>query len=459
MKRYPAYKDCGVEWIGAVPGHWQVAPLKHHFRILGGSTPKSDIAAYWDGDITWVSPADLSQQSSMYIDSSARTITAAGLESCGTTVVPPGSIVLSTRAPIGSLAIARKALCTNQGCKSLVPDASADSVFFAYALSAATEALNLRGKGTTFLELSADELGAFKMPVPEPQEQREVVSFLDRETAKIDALIAEQEKLIALLAEKRQATISHAVTRGLDPDVPMKESGVAWSGKVPKHWRRSRLKHIKAPVPNAFVDGPFGSNLKSEHFVEDGEVFVIESNFATQGALREEELKRISFQHFETVARSEVLEGDIVIAKIGAQFGKASILPRVSRRAVVSGNSLKLTVDRSTSDADWIHLQLVNLKACGEIDLLANGSAQPALSLGNMNCLPVLLPPIEEQRRILDFVLSVMNRCNALEGDAAKSIDLLRERRSALITAAVTGQIDVRGTAQPDHASPESTAA
>mgnify|MGYP003378922712 CR=1 FL=1 len=122
-----------------------------------------------------------------------------GLASCGTTLVPKSSIILSTRAPIGSLAIAKTDLCTNQGCKSLVPFGATDSDFYGYLLSICAGELNVRGKGTTFLELSGDELGAFKVPAPPAPEQREISAFLDRETAKIDALIAEQQRLIELL--------------------------------------------------------------------------------------------------------------------------------------------------------------------------------------------------------------------------------------------------------------------
>lgn len=117
--RYAEYKDSGVEWLGEVPAHWEVAPIKRAFSVVGGSTPKSDDPSLWDGEIAWITPADLSRLENFEITSSLRTITAAGLASCGTSLVPAGSVVLSTRAPIGSLGIATDSLCTNQGCKSL----------------------------------------------------------------------------------------------------------------------------------------------------------------------------------------------------------------------------------------------------------------------------------------------------------------------------------------------------
>ena len=215
-KPYLKYKDSGIPWLGEVPEHWEIAPLKRSFQIVGGATPKSEQEAYWDGEIVWVTPSDLSKLSSINISDSQRKITSEGLASCGTALVPSGSIVLSTRAPIGSLAIAETELCTNQGCKSLVPIADTQSRFFGYLLSTSTGELNIRGKGTTFLELSGDELGAFKVGVPPNAEQLAIAAFLDRATSRIDALIAKTQRSIDLLKERRSALITAAVTGQID---------------------------------------------------------------------------------------------------------------------------------------------------------------------------------------------------------------------------------------------------
>ena len=215
-KPYLDYKESSVQWLGEVPEGWRIIALKRQFQVVCGSTPKSNNEAYWDGTIVWVTPADLSKLPSLYIDDSQRKITADGLASCGSTLVSKHSIILSTRAPIGSLAIAETDLCTNQGCKSLVPLKETAASFFAYLLSISTDELNVRGKGTTFLELSGDELGAFEVPLPPLPEQRAIAAFLDRETAKLDALTAEANRAIALLRERRSALISAAVTGKID---------------------------------------------------------------------------------------------------------------------------------------------------------------------------------------------------------------------------------------------------
>jgi type I restriction enzyme S subunit len=241
-RRYPAYKPSGVEWLGEVPTHWEVLPLKRVTTIVGGATPKSEVTEFWDGGIAWVTPADLGALSSFEFEGTSRTLSASGLAACSASLVPPGSLVVSVRAPIGSLGINAMATATNQGCKSLVPGARARTRFLAYQLRAGSTELNAAGKGTTFVELSGDALGAFRVVVPPLAEQEAIAAFLDAETAKIDALVAEQDRLVGLLREKRQAVISHAVTRGLDPAAPMKPSGVEWLGEVPAHWEVVPLK-------------------------------------------------------------------------------------------------------------------------------------------------------------------------------------------------------------------------
>ncbi len=280
---YPEYKDSGVEWLGELPSTWEVMPIKRLAEIFNGSTPKSGEEGYWDGNISWVTPADLGKTRSPIIHGGARNITRSGYESCGTTMVPSGSIILSSRAPIGTLGIAGKELCTNQGCKSLVLRNKIDSKFFYYVLLSSTKQLNLLGRGTTFLELSSDELGAYKAPLPSDLERTKITNFLDHETAKIDTLIEEQQSLIRLLQEKRQAVISHAVTKGLNPDAPMKDSGVDWLGKVPDHWIISKFGYISlvvrggSPRPAgdpALFNGDYSPWVTVAEITKDDEIYL-----------------------------------------------------------------------------------------------------------------------------------------------------------------------------------------
>lgn len=214
-KAYGEYKESGVEWLGQIPEGWDVTNIKNLSTIVSGSTPKSEIEKYWNGEINWITPCDLSHINNKFIFYGQRSITKAGLFSCGTTIVPTFSVILSCRAPIGSLAISGSELCTNQGCKSLTPNNKMLSKYIYYYLSILSGPLNNLGRGSTFLELSSDDLGNLK--IPHPDESAELIAaFLDHETAKIDTLIDLQQQQIELLKERRTALISAAVTGKID---------------------------------------------------------------------------------------------------------------------------------------------------------------------------------------------------------------------------------------------------
>ena len=214
---YPKYKSSGVEWLGEVPEHWDTFPLKRHYRVVNGGTPSSTEEDYWDGNVNWITPDDLGKNRSKHIEDSRRTLSTEGLMNCGAQLVPTNSIVLSTRAPIGHVAVIGKESCTNQGCRALVPDEKhAFSDYLYYALVSSRSVLKAAGKGTTFMELSADHLGSHVTPFPPFNEQRAIADFLDRETEKIDDLIANIEISLERLREYRSTIIDAAVTGKID---------------------------------------------------------------------------------------------------------------------------------------------------------------------------------------------------------------------------------------------------
>jgi len=209
-------KDSGIEWIGEIPEHWEIKPLKRIFKIVNGGTPSSSEESYWNGDITWIKPNDLSNLTEIYIKDSERKITKDGLHNCSAKIVPKGSIVISTRAPIGYVAIAGVDLCTNQGCKSLVAINKVNPKYFYYWISSISFYLNVLGQGTTFMELSNNNLSMVELLIPLLSEQEKIASFLDQKTAEIDDLIFDINTQIQKLKEYRQSLISEAVTGKID---------------------------------------------------------------------------------------------------------------------------------------------------------------------------------------------------------------------------------------------------
>jgi len=210
-------KDSGIEWLGEIPEHWNVTKLKYFSEIINGSTPKSGISEYWNGDIVWLTPDDLGKLNCKRISDSARKITEQGLNSCGTTVTPPNSIIFSTRAPIGHIGISDIPSCTNQGCKTIVPNhCSCDTHYVYYSLYGQKEILQSLGQGSTFTELPSQKLKNFKIPFSPPQEQKLISNSLNQKTNQIDTSIEKLEKQIQLLQQYRTSLISEVVTGKID---------------------------------------------------------------------------------------------------------------------------------------------------------------------------------------------------------------------------------------------------
>ena len=436
-KAYPEYKDSGVKWLGKIPSNWSVIPLKRYFSIINGSTPKSGNDNFWNGDIIWITPSDLSKLTSFDIINSTRKITKSGLASCGTSIVPINSIILSCRAPIGSIGLAKVELCTNQGCKSLVPFQDSSSYFYAYVLSICTEELNAKGKGTTFLELSNDELGYFSLPKPTIKEQRNIVIFLDYETYKIDTLIKQQQQLIKLLEEKRQAVISHTVTKGLNPNVSMKDSGVEWLGEIPEHWQIWKLAHAfeiigSGTTPPSDTNDWYGDDI----------------NWVTTGELREDiilstskKIKKKTLQYFSTLKIYP--KGTILIAMYGATIGRLGIL---GESATTNQACCALSNSNYLFNM-YLFYWLISFRQ--EIIQLSSGGGQPNINQEKVAALKISTPTLEEQKEIISFLDQETLKLRHLIAKANKVIELLKERRTALISAAVTGKIDVRDWQAP----------
>jgi len=298
-------------------------------------------------------------------------------------------------------------------------------------------------QGATVESIEHEYLAETPIPLPPLAEQSAIAAFLDRETGKIDALVAEQERLIALLKEKRQAVISHAVTKGLDPSVPMKDSGIEWLGQVPAHWEVTRLGRVTASK----CDGPFGSGLKSEHYTEQGARVIRLQNIRmghfddTDAAFIDEEYFRVS------LPGHDVEQGDLLIAGLGDDrntVGRCCVAPRGIEPAMVKADCFRFRLFTQRALPAFMAMQLT---AGSQFDagMMSSGSTRARIPLSVMATRPIALPPLVEQQHIVDEIKVFARNFDTLTAEANRAIALLRERRAALISAAVTGKIDVRG--------------
>ena len=204
-------KDSGIEWVGEVPKGWDINPLKYDFNILSGATPLSNVEENWDGDIKWVTPADY-KTNDVYVSSGKRNISQKGFLSCSTSLIPSGSLIISKRAPIGTVAITIAELCTNQGCLSCVPKKEKNIKYSYYFLSVASEELNLKGSGTTFKEISLSDFSNLKVLSPPLDEQKAIADFLDEKCTEIDQIITDKKQQLEILADYKKSLIYEYVT-------------------------------------------------------------------------------------------------------------------------------------------------------------------------------------------------------------------------------------------------------
>jgi len=431
MSGYKAYKPTGVEWIGEIPEHWRIQRLKSISKIVSGSTPSSSVEKYWDGKVVWVTPGDFSKNIRT-IFTSENYITEEGYKSCGTTLVPKGSIILTTRAPIGNVLIADIDLCTNQGCKSIIPFCSV-SPFFYYIFSISQIELNVLGQGTTFLELSREKLSTFKIPFPDKSEQIAIANYLDHQTQKINRLISNKKAQAEKLKELRQIEINNAVTKGLNPDAELHESGIDWLGEIPKHWELKRLKNVSEKITDGEHIAPnftdFGMPFLSAKDIRENEILFEEDKFVS-------EEDGLSFRQ-----RCNPERGDALVVSRGATVGRVSIV-KTDRMFCLLG-SVILIKPTSKINSAFLFYALTNPKIQENLYQTSQSSAQQAIYLINISFLKLAIPPIKEQIAIAEHLLQRTNKVDKLLKNIETQIEKLQELRKITIYEAVTGKIKV----------------
>lgn len=406
LPRYPQYKDSGVGWLGKVPVHWQVYRLKNLFEIrkrIVGEEGHQVLSITQRG----IKVKDIeSNDGQLSMDYSKYQIVHPGDFAMNHMDLLTGFVDISPYAGVTSpdyrvFAVRDGVLCDPRYFLYLLQNAYRQKIFYAF------------GQGASEFgrwRFPTDQFNDFRFPYPPPGEQTAIAAFLDRETGKIDALIAEQEKLLTLLAEKRQATISHAVTKGLDSDVPMKDSGVAWMGKVPAHWELKALKRA--------VTLQRGHDLPSEQR-EEG-VFPVVSSGGISGY------------------HSQAMSGPTVVTGRYGTIGEFVLIETDCWPL----NTALYAVEMYDNIARYIWYMLQSLSHVFILNSLK--SAVPGVDRNDVHPTTVCLPAPDEQQRIITFLDKELAKLDTLKTESESAIALLKERRSALIAAAVTGQIDVR---------------
>ena len=440
--RYGAYKNSGVEWLGEVPRHWPLTKVKRIARFAGGGTPDRENTAFWNGDIPWVSPKDMKAE--LILDSEEH-LTDKGLDSSAASLIASNTVLMVVRSGILKhtipVAINMVPVALNQDMKALGfhPSECLSQFFMRWVQGLNNELLLAWSKqGATVESIETAYLAETLIALPPHTEQCTIAAFLDRETAKIDALVEEQQRLIALLKEKRQAVISHAVTKGLDPNAPMKDSGVEWLGEVPAHWEVCAIKRMC----NTITDGAHISpETENGVFCFVSTKDLIGQQIDLEGCLRTSEA---SYEYLvRTGCKPEI--GDVLFSKDGT-IGR-TVVVRANRNFVVASSLIIIRPNQEILNPDYFHQLCQSACVAEQVNAFVKGAGLPRLSIQNLVRVLGVFPPAEEQADIAAYLNRETGKIDTLIAEAEFATTLLQERRSALISAAVTGKIDVRGLA------------
>lgn len=424
-KPYPVYKDSGVEWLGEVPEHWNLKRIKDTALLVNGFpfasnkfNPERGVPLVRIRDINLHNP-------NVFFDGDVPK----------EAIINNGDILIGMDGDFnvsywngGKAALNQRVACVRASHKVL-------QRFFYYLLPFNMKVVNDLTYFTTVKHLSSEDILRTIYALPSNNELSRIVSFLDQETGKIDLLIEKQQAMIALLKEKRQAVISHAVTKGLNPDAPMKESGIEWLGVIPEHWKVSKVK-----FEARFDGGSTPSKDKLEYW--NGDIYWVSPkdmksryisssiDCITQLGQQASNLRNIPEGSVLMVVRSGILQRTIPVA--------------ITKTKVTLNQDMKALSFKSGAMAEYFTLMVEGLTSQLLFEWRKQGATVESIEMEYLENSAMPIPPINEIQNIVDYLEAQTKKIDTLIDKSQQAIELLKERKTALISAAVTGKIDVR---------------
>ena len=430
MKQYDSYKDSGIEWIGKIPSHWDCVRLKFYCAPLkSGGTPKSDDQRFYSSEGTpWVAISDMS--STTFIYDTEKHLTKEGIEDKRLVIYPVGTLLYSIYATLGKVSELKVPACINQAILAISPKSEYNRVYFRYCLQTQEQFVFSLSNGNTQNNLNADKVANFNLVLPPLSEQQNIATYLEEKCGEIDKAIATQEKRVELLKELRQNIITQAVTRGIHPDAPLKDSGVEWIGEVPEHWEVMKTSLIYSNIGS----GTTPSTSNTAYYTEGEDGFF----WLQTGDLNDGEINNTSKKITEIAIKECNLKfypvNSVVIAMYGATIGKVGLL-----KIKTATNQACCVLPHSNKMIPNFSFYLY-LSAKTPMLLEAMGGGQPNISQDIIKKLRIPVPPLSEQQEIVSYIESQTARLDKSIEKAEHQIELLQELKQSVITEVVTGK-------------------
>lgn len=442
-KPYPAYKDSGVEWLGQVPEHWDVLPLR---AVASVNDDEREASSDLDEKIRYVDISTVSLEAGI---GEPAVIPVQEAPSRAQRKAKVGDVVLSTvRTYLRAIGQVHKEHedCIFSTGFSVIRAGTKLNPSFLYASILSEPFLaeiEANSKGVSYPAINASEVMFFKLPLPPKAEQEHIATVLAKETTRIDALVAKKTRFIELLREKRQALITHAVTKGLDPNVKMKDSGVEWLGEVPEHWEIKKIKRIISSISQ-------GWSPECDPRVPDSDEWgVLKVGCVNGGSFNPAESKTLPLI-FEPKPDLAINQGDVLVSRANTRelVGSCAVIEKNYPKLMLCDKLYRLLTNPKKVTPEFL-AKLIYVHGRRAVEIEANGASSSMVNISQSVILDLIisLPSIFEQNKITNRIQSSSLKIDEVIKKTTRSIELLKERRSALITAAVTGQIDLREAA------------
>ncbi|ATI37557.1 MULTISPECIES: restriction endonuclease subunit S [Acinetobacter] len=438
LPRYESYKDSGVQWLGEIPSHWAIVRLDQGCEIVRGNTGFSKADLLEEGQYVALQYGktykvdEINNTFSSYVNEEFYKLSQIAmygdtvLISTSETIEDLGHSCFYARQDIGLIGGEQFLLKVNQEEQL--------GKYLYYLSKAFSGYLRKYATGTKVYRFNTDHLKKIYIPQIPFNEQKVIADFLDKRLAQVDALIAKQETLLEKLAEQRVALISHAVTKGLNPDVEMKESGISWFKQIPKSWDVKQLKFVITKIQT----GSTPPSAVPEYYSNDDIVWYGPADFTDENYILNESVKKISALALEDKVVKPMPKGSIMMIGIGATLGKVAI----TNVDCTTNQQINSLIPIEDVNAKYLMYQLNSLRDI--VKLLSSASTLGIINQEKTKCLKIIVPSLNDQNEIVEFLDKELNEISAVKKSVEQTINKLKEYRSTLITQVVTGKIDVR---------------
>jgi len=438
MNPYPSYKDSKMEWIGEIPSKWEVKSIKYisgyNLESLGSDTKP-------DYELDYLEISDVN--SGGEINEPTHYEFSKSPSRCRRIVKQNDIIISTVRTYLKSIGFIENdvtdLICSTGFCVLSPNDVIKPKLLF-YLVRSEWFISNVISQsiGVSYPGIQTEKLMSIKVLLPPTNEQSQIVSFLDTKTQKIDELIEKTEQKIELLKEKRTSLINHCVTKGLNPNVEMKDSGVEWIGEIPSHWIRTKMKYV------VHIFGRIGyRGYTTEDIVNEGEgVITISPSNIREDKFSTENSTYLSWEKYHESPEIQIFTNDIILVKTGSTIGKTSIIPNNVPEMTINPQLVVLKNIRLFPK--YLYYQTTCRFIKESFDIEQTGSSTPTISQEKMNEFPILNPSNDEQIQIVEYLDEQTQKIDSTIEKETQRIELLKEYRQSLISEVVTGKVDVR---------------